>query len=334
MDLNTVWFGLLGVLMIAYAVLEGFDLGVGIVHLFGRSDEERRTFMNAIGPVWDGNEVWLVTFGGALFAAFPVAYAAVFSVFYTPFMMLLCALIFRAAAMEFRSKRPSRAWRAVWDTLFSVSSLVAALLFGVATGNAVRGLAINERMVYQGAFLDFLNPYSLLTGLMVVAMFATHGVLYLRLKTEGDLNARLAQGSRYCAGGFAALYIIVTLYTLIAIPDARSVLSLGILAPLNVLALLGLFAAIHRNRPWLAFLASAASIVCLCLIFASVLFPNLVISSLSPEYNLDIYKAASSPKTLKIMLTIVLLALPPVLAYTAWVYWVFRGKVKIGKFSY
>jgi cytochrome d ubiquinol oxidase subunit II len=334
MDLNTIWFMLLTVLLVGYAVLDGFDLGVGILHLFARKDEERRIFMNAIGPLWDGNEVWLITFGGALFAAFPTAYATVFPTFYTPFMMLLCALIFRAASMEFRSKRPSALWRSIWDTAFCLSSAVAALLFGVATGNAIRGLAIDGAGVYQGSFFDFLNPFSLCVGLMSVAMFAMHGALFLRLKTGGELNARLRQWSFRAAALFTAIYIIVTVLALATIPHARPVFNLWFLAPLNVLAIFAVFSAINRDKPLHAFLFSSGIIALLCLMLAAVLYPNLVLSSLSPDFHLDIYRAASSTKTLIIMLAIVLMALPLVLIYTVWMYRIFHGEVKIDKYSY
>ena len=192
-DLQVIWFVLLGVLLTGYAILDGFDLGVGILYPLARGDRERRVFLNSIGPLWDGNEVWLVTFGGALFAAFPTAYAAVFSTFYTPFMMLLCALIFRAVSMEFRGKRPGRLWRTTWDTLFFVGSTTAPLLFGVAVGNAMQGIAIDAAGVYQGTFFDFLSPYSVMVGGLVVALFAMHGAIYLYLKTEGELQGRPRQ---------------------------------------------------------------------------------------------------------------------------------------------
>lgn len=332
--LNVIWFILLTVLLAGYALLEGFDLGVGILHLFARKDEERRVLMNAIGPVWDGNEVWLITFGGALFAAFPIAYATVFSTFYTPFMLLLCALIFRAAAMEFRGKRDSAGWRGVWDVLFSVSSAVASLLLGVAAGNAMRGLAINERGIYQGGFFDFLTPFCLLTGLLAVAMFALHGALYLRLKTEGALNARAAGWAKTSGIAVVILFALATAYGMFAVPSARPNVVMGVFGLLAVFSLAALFHFLSRDRAGLAFLWSGAFIASLCFLFAASLFPNLVRSSLDAAFHLTIYNAASSQKTLVIMLTIVCLFLPLVLAYSAWVYWLFRGKVKLDTHSY
>ena len=172
MDLHGVWFFILGVLLAGYAVLDGFDLGVGILHWLARTDRDRRLFINAIGPIWDGNEVWLITFGGALFAAFPAAYATIFSGFYTPFMALLFALIFRAVSIEFRSKMSSPRWRRAWDASFCASSLVASFLFGVAVGNSMIGIPLNERGAFTGSLTDLLNPYALMAGLTVVAMFA------------------------------------------------------------------------------------------------------------------------------------------------------------------
>ena len=334
MDLNTIWFFILTVLLVGYAILDGFDLGVGILHLFSRKDEHRRVFMNAIGPHWDGNEVWLITFGGALFAAFPNAYATVFPAFYTPFMLLLCALIYRAAAMEFRSKRPSTLWRSIWDATFSLSSAVAALLFGVAIGNTLRGLAIDGAGVYQGRFVDFLNPFSLIVGLMTVAMFAMHGALFLRLKTDDELREPLRHWAVRATGLFTALYLIASVYALATIPHARSLINVLIFAPLSALAIVAVFRAINRDKALQAFLLSSGIIALLCLMLAVAIFPNLVLSSLGSEFHLDIYQAASSTKTLVIMLIIVLIALPPVLLYTAWVYRIFFGKVKIDKYSY
>jgi cytochrome d ubiquinol oxidase subunit II len=192
-DLNTIWFGLIGVLLTGYAILDGFDLGVGALHLLTTKDEHRRLMINAIGPVWDGNEVWLVTGGGALFAAFPEVYATVFSGFYLAFMLLLCMLIFRAVAIEFRSKQPMRWWRQMWDVSFSVASLGCSLLFGVAFGNIIWGVPLDAQREFAGSFLGLLNPYALLVGVTTVALFMMHGAIYVVLKTEGELH-EIARG--------------------------------------------------------------------------------------------------------------------------------------------
>jgi cytochrome d ubiquinol oxidase subunit II len=338
MDLNVFWFALLGVLLAGYAVLDGFDLGVGILHLLARGDHERRVFLNSIGPLWDGNEVWLVTFGGALFAAFPHAYATVFSGFYLAFMLLLFALIFRAVSIEFRSKLETPAWRRAWDAAFSASSAVATLLFGVAIGNSIRGMPIGPDMEYAGSFFDLLRPYPILVGLFAVSLFAMHGSIYLHLKTDGDLRDRVRGWTWHAFGVFLVLYILTTIFTLAAHPDAianfRTIPWAWVVVVLNVLAIANIPRALYLGRPGYAFLSSAATIAALVFLFGIGLFPNLVVSSLNPDWSLNIYNAASSEKTLGIMRTIAFIGMPFVLAYTTVIYWVFRGKVEIGKLSY
>lgn len=338
MDLNILWFILLGVLLTGYAILDGFDLGVGILHLTAKSDQERRIFMNSIGPLWDGNEVWLVTFGGALFAAFPDAYATAFSGFYLAFMVLLFALIFRAVSLEFRSKAGITAWRTFFDGGFFVASLVATLLFGVAIGNMLSGIKVGANKEYVGTFFDLLGPYPLVVGLFVVSLFAMHGSIYLFLKTEGDLQKRLQPLMWKTFGFFLVMYMFTTMYTLVAYPEALNLLKshpVAWLVPvLNVLAIANIPRAIYLGKPGYAFLSSCATIVALNFLLGVALFPNLIVSSLDPAYNLTIYNAASSQKTLSIMRTIAFLGMPFVIAYTVVIYWVFRGKVELGKFSY
>jgi cytochrome d ubiquinol oxidase subunit II len=337
-DLNIFWFILLGILLSGYAILDGFDLGVGILYMSVRKDEERRLLMNSIGPLWDGNEVWLVTFGGALFAAFPHAYATVFSGFYTAFMALLFALIFRAVSMEFRSKKESLAWRRFWDGSFFAASALAAFLFGVAVGNAMRGMPIGKDMEYQGTFASLLHPYPILVGLFVVATFAMHGSIYLYLKTEGQLQERIHGWMWRTFGIFLVFYLFTTIYTLIEVPLAtrnfREHPWIWIVIALNILAIGNIPRAIYLNRPGYAFASSCATIAALTFLFGVALFPELIHSSLNPDWSLNIYNAASSQKTLRIMRNIAFLGLPFVLAYTAVIYWVFRGKVQLGKFSY
>ncbi|MFH1277887.1 MAG: cytochrome d ubiquinol oxidase subunit II [Candidatus Eisenbacteria bacterium] len=338
MDLNMFWFGVLGILLTGYAILDGFDLGVGILHPLARNDGERRVFMNSIGPLWDGNEVWLVTFGGSLFAAFPHAYATVFSGFYLAFMFLLFALIFRAVSMEFRSKNDSPRWRSFWDGAFFAASAAATLLFGVAVGNLIKGMPIGPDMEFAGSFFDLLGPYPLLVGLFAVAIFAMHGSIYLYLKTEGALQERMRGWMWRTFGIFLALYLLTTIFTLALVPDAirhfRDLPWGWAVVVLNVLAIANIPRAIFQGRPGYAFLSSSATIAALVFLFGVALFPNLVVSSLSPEWSLDVYNAASSAKTLGIMRVIAIVGMPFVLAYTAVIYWVFRGKVEIGKFSY
>jgi cytochrome bd ubiquinol oxidase subunit II len=338
--LQLTWFVLLGVLMAGYAILDGFDLGVGILHLFARNDTERRIFMGSIGPIWDGNEVWLVVFGGATFAAFPNAYAAAFSGFYLGFMLLLCCLIFRAVAMEFRSKRPSRLWRGSWDVAFSAASALATFLFGVVVGDCMQGLPLGAdgdftRPLY---LTDLLNPYSILTGLFAVSAFAMHGAIYLYLKTEGQLQARIKGWMWKTFFLFLAAYLVLSAWTLIAQPDSTASFArhpwLWAVPVLNVLAIANVPRAIYHGRPFDAFLSSAAAIAAFTLLFGAALFPNLIVSSEGAAYSLTVSRAASGEKTLEIILAVAALGMPFVLAYTAAVYWVFRGKVKINPASY
>ena len=333
MDLSVLWFILLGVLLAGYAILDGFDLGAGILHLTARGDDERRIVINSIGPFWDGNEVWLITFGGAMFAAFPFAYATVFSGFYTALMLVLLMLILRAAAMEFRSKRPSPAWRKFWDGAFFLGSLLATLLFGVAVGNILIGIPINADGNYTGTFFDLLRPFPILVGLFTVTFAATHGALYLNLKTEGELQTRVLgwlKKSFICA---AVCYSLVTFYAMTRIPEASG-WPQYVLSPLIVLAGALILPAVSRNRPFIAFLFSSLIIAVLVFLFSFALYPNIVISNISPEYNLTVSNAASSSKTLGVMTIIAAIGVPVVLIYTTAIYRVFRGKVKITKHSY
>lgn len=339
LDLNTVWFALVGVLFTGYVILDGFDLGVGAVHLFvARSDEDRRVFLNAIGPVWDGNEVWLVTGGGALFAAFPNVYATVFSGFYLAFMALLCALIFRAVAIEFRSKHPSPRWRSFWDRSFAAGSTGSALLIGIAMGNIAWGVPIDGRGEFAGSFLSLLHPYALLMGVTTVALFAMHGTIYLMLKTDGDLRERLRRFVNPLIILFILCYVILTLATLLYVPHVTEAFRhepwfFG-LAVLVVLAIANIPREINRRREFAAFLSSCAAMAGLMAIFGVGNYPYLVYSQPSPEHSLTAFNAASSPKTLGIMLTIALIGLPVVLAYSISIYWIFRGKVRIDRMSY
>jgi cytochrome d ubiquinol oxidase subunit II len=312
---------------------------VGILHPLAKSDVERRTFVNAIGPIWDGNEVWLVTFGGALFAAFPHAYATIFSGFYIAFMLLLLCLILRAVSIEFRSKISSPGWRKTWDFGFFISSLGATLLFGVAVGNGVIGIPIDERYVFIGSFWDLLNPYSILVGLLAVAMFAMHGSLFLYLKTpEGELHDRLRQWMWHTWGIFLVLYILATMFTLIAVdravPNFQQMPWAGAIVILNVLAIANIPRAIYAGQAGQAFISSCITIIALICLFSLALWPNLVTASNNPDYSLTIGRAASSEKTLTIMLIIAIVGMPLVLSYTAAIYWTFRGKVEVEASSY
>ena len=337
-DLNTIWFILIGVLLSGYAILDGFDLGVGSIFLFVKGDQNRRLVLNSIGPVWDGNEVWLVTGGGALFAAFPHVYATVFSGFYTAFMLLIFVLIFRAVAIEFRSKQPMTWWRNGWDRAFSISSILIAFLMGVALGNIVTGIPLGADKEFAGNFLDLLNPYTIMVGITTVALFMMHGTIYVTMKTEGQLQDTLKGWINNTIIFFVITYVTITNATLIYYPNMVQHFVdypiLFIAAILNMLAIANIPREIHHGREFRAFMSSVATIASAMMLFAIGIFPNLVLSNPNPEFSLNIYNAASSQKTLGIMLTIAIIGIPFVLAYTISIYWIFRGKVKLDATSY
>jgi cytochrome d ubiquinol oxidase subunit II len=337
-DLNTIWFILVGVLFTGYAMLDGFDLGIGALHLFTKNDAERRVMLNAIGPVWDGNEVWLVTGGGALFAAFPNVYATVFSGFYLALYLLLAALIFRAVAIEFRSKRPERWWRQMWDIGFSAGSVLSSLLIGVALGNIAWGVPIDEHGEFAGTFLGLLKPYPLLVGVTTVALFMMHGAIYGVMKTEGALHDKLRGWAMNSIIFFVICATTLTMATLLYVPHLAARVRdnpwLFSVALANMLAIANIPREFHHGNDGRAFLSSCAAIVTLMALFALNVFPNLVTSLPHPGNSLNIYNSASSSKTLGIMLVIACIGLPVVLAYTVSIYWIFRGKVKLDRMSY
>ena len=337
-DLNTVWFIMVGVLFTGYALLDGFDLGVGALHLLTKSDTDRRLMINSIGPVWDGNEVWLVTGGGALFASFPEVYATAFSGFYMAMILLLFGLIFRAVAIDFRSKLVSKAWRQFWDISFSVSSIVSALLIGVALGNIAYGIPLDAGKEFVGTFFGLLHPYALMVGITTVSLFMMHGAIYAVMKTEGDLQDKLRGWVNPTIIFFIICYIIMTLATLLYLPHMSENLKaspvLFIVPILNALAIANIPREMHKGREGRAFLSSCASMMALMALFGVGMFPNLILSNPDPVNSLHIYNAASSQKTLKIMLIIATIGMPLVIAYTVSIYYVFRGKVKLDESSY
>lgn len=338
LDLNITWFILIGVLFTGYAILDGFDLGVGALHLFTTSDDERRIMLNSIGPVWDGNEVWLVTGGGALFAAFPDVYASVFSGFYSAFMLLLAGLIFRAVAIEFRSKQPMMWWRRMWDSAFSIASIAIALLMGTTLGNIIVGLPIDASKEFSISFIELLNPYSLLVGVTTVALFMMHGSIYVVMKTEGLMQEKVRGWINNTIIFFVICYVTTTMATLLYMPHMANPFKqhpvLFVVALAGMLAIANIPREIHYRREFLAFLSSCASIGALLSLFAIGLFPNIILSNISPEYHLNIYNASSSAKTLSVMLTIAIIGIPFVLTYTVSIYWIFRGKVRLDSMSY
>jgi cytochrome d ubiquinol oxidase subunit II len=337
-DLNTIWFVLVGILFAGYAILDGFDLGVGALHLFAEGDTNRRLMINSIGPVWDGNEVWLVTGGGALFAAFPEVYATSFSGFYLAMMLLLVGLIFRAVAIEFRSKRQSPRWRKMWDVSFSVSSIMSALLIGIALGNIAWGIPLNSGHEFVGSFFGLLHPYALLTGITTVALFAMHGAIYASMKTEGELHERVRGWINNTIIFFVICYATTTTATLVYLPHLaerfRDHPWLFLLPVLNMLAIANIPREVHHKRDFRAFLSSCAAMIALLALFGLGMFPNLILSNPVEANSLNIYNGASSEKTLEIMLIVALIGMPLVLAYTFSIYYTFRGKVKLEEHSY
>lgn len=337
MDLHIVWFLLLAILLMGYAILDGFDLGVGILHLLVRDDTERRLVLNSIGPLWDGNEVWLVTFGGALFAAFPEAYATVLSGFYLPVIVVLLSLIGRAISIEFRSKSHSRLWRAYWDFSFFSSSLFATGVFGLALGNVVGGIPLTEGR-YAGGLLDLVRPFPVAVGLLAITGAAMHGALYLQLKVEGDLLRRVRRWAWVSFVLFVALNLVVAGLAFTGVPHLLTNFGrwpvLWVMPGLVTLALANIPRGLARGMPGQAFASSCASIAGLTFLAAAALFPNLVVSSTDPSASLDIYRAASSESTLGLMGIIALIGMPLVAGYTATVYWVFRGKTTLDEHSY
>lgn len=324
--LQVIWLLLIGILIIGYAILDGFDLGVGCWHLFAKKGDERSSFIRSIEPFWDGNEVWLLTGGGALFAAFPPVYATVFSGFYLALMLVLLGLIFRAVSIEYRNKVEDPRWVTAWDVAFSLGSMLPTLLYAVAVGNLLRGLELDAKGDYTGGFFALLNPYSLVVGLVGFAMFALHGALYLAVKTDGDTQLKARRWAAQAWQVYALLYFIAAGWTACCYLRNGLVLPFA-LATLSVVALALIRAFNRKGEDLKAFLASCASIALVMLSVVAVLFPNLVIATNDPALSLTIFNASSSLRTLSVMLVIALLGMPVVIGYTIFIHRIFKGKV-------
>jgi cytochrome d ubiquinol oxidase subunit II len=336
--LQILWFLLYGVLIAGYAVLDGFDLGVGVLSLFRKDPHDRRLMMNAIGPVWDGNEVWLITAGGALFAAFPVVYARVFSAFYLALMLVLLGLIARAVSMEFRGKVDEPGWRRLWDLLFGIGSLLPALLFGVAVGNIMRGLPLDADGMFTGGFFGLLHPYCLLIGLLGLAMFTTQGAVYMAIKSTGELQDAMRAWATRAWMAWVALYVAATIATIFAATHLFD----GVLEnPITWIAFLALLGAlvyvpvgVRAGKLGRAFIASSTAIVAMIALVGVGLYPRMVPSATDLANSLTITNASSTERTLGTMLVIALLGMPLVIGYTIFVYRAFKGKVEITEDSY
>jgi cytochrome d ubiquinol oxidase subunit II len=330
MSLNTLWFILIAILYVGFFILEGFDFGVGMLLPFlGKTDSQRRTIINTIGPHWDGNEVWLLTAGGATFAAFPEWYATLFSGFYLPLFLLLVALILRGVAFEFRSKDDNPAWRTAWDWAIFVGSLLPSILLGVAFANLVKGVPIDAQFRYVGGFFNLLNPYALLGGVATTLVFLLHGSIFLSMKTIG----KMAQKARQIATRFWPIVVGVLLIFLVATYIYTDILAhLGVnpgvipVAGIATILLAGYF--IRRDFNGWAFVMTSVTIAFSLVTMFMILYPRVMISSLNPAWSLTIENASSSPYTLTVMTVIALIFVPIVLAYQGWSYWVFRQRIE------
>lgn len=360
MDLNTIWFILIVVLFCGYVILDGFDLGVGMLHFNAKNDEERRIMINSIGPVWDGNEVWLITAGGALFAAFPIVYATIFSGFYIAFILFLLVLILRVSAIEFRSKIETLKWRNFWDIIFNLSSYLIVLLLGVSLGNIVSGIplkTINGVVEFGGNFWSLIHPYAIFVGITAIFTLRLHGLLYISNKTEGELYERITKKVfRALIYTFIA-FVILTIWTMVEyyprfsanespitdmdIDPSKFIVNKDLIVFLipNLILLISMIAILifSKNKKYkFAFISSSVMLTSAIALVAIAIFPNLVISSNMADaiHNINIWNGASSEKTLETMFIIACIGVPIVLIYTIIIYRVFKGKVKIDSHSY
>ena len=333
--LQTLWFILIAVLWIGFFFLEGFDFGVGMLLPFmGKKDEERRAIINTIGSVWDGNEVWLLTAGGATFAAFPHWYATMFSGFYLALFLLLIGLILRGIAFEYRSKDSNPKWRRTFDWMIAVGSFLPSLLLGAAFANLARGVPINQDMMYTGNLFTLLNPYGLIGGLIMVSVFLLHGANFLTLKLEGKLRDRVREASKklYTA---AAVMVVLLAGTTYVYTDITTKIGIdpGIIPIASVVILFSTIFFINRKMEGWAFISSGVHIVLTQVAFFTLMFPLVMISSTNPEWSLTIYNASSSQYTLTVMSIVALIFVPIVLAYQGWSYYMFRKRVSTDKKS-
>ena len=334
-----MWYLIICISVVFYVILDGFDLGVGCLHLFATEDRDRRIFLNAIGPVWDGNEVWIVIIFGGLLAGFPPVYATLCSSFYTLIMILIAGLMFRAASIEFRSKHSSKRWRRLWDALFSIASYVIAFCISLILGNLIEGIAIDQSGNFLGSFRDFFTPYTVLIGLTGVFLFMMHGTAYLLMKTEGELRNRIRKWLLPTLIVFLACYATVTALTLLYRPHMISLMrNMPVLFSIGILALVAIINIpywVYRHCDGFAFIASCVSIALLFALFGLGTFPYMIRSTVDPaRFSLTFFNAASSATTLRIILLIAAIGVPLVIAYGFWIYRIFSGKVRLDETSY
>jgi len=342
MDIATLqflWYIVFAASMFAYAALDGFDIGVGVLHIFAKNDTERRIFMNSIGPVWDSNSLWVIISSGALLAGFPAAFATLFSALYLPIMVLIFGYIMRGVAIEFRSQLPHSRWRNFWDWVFSLASLLLAVGFGIVLANLIRGIPLDDNGVLVRDHLTLLSPYAVLLGIFTTILFMLHGALYLYLKTEGELQEKIHHWCWRLFGIFTFFWVIVNIDTPLMQGQVTKLLRMhGWLTPLVLVGLfgvMGIFAALSRRYVGWAFISSCLVIFSLIVSYAIGTFPNIVRSSLHPDINsLTIYNASSTAFTLKILMSIALIGVPLFFVYAFYTYRVFRGKVELDQMSY
>ena len=335
----TLWYLVVGLLFSGYAVLEGFDYGAGSWHLFFKKDLSRRIAINAIGPLWDANQVWLIIGGGALFAGFPVMYATMLSAMYIPFMLFLLLLVLRSSAIKFRSAEKMLWWRKTWDIVYFVSNVLIAFLLGVVLGNILQGFELGENFSYKGGiFFSFLSPYAIMTGFTTLSLFMTQGAIFLLLKTEGRLHARLTFLLKKGMIFFITSFAITSLYTLIfihGVTDKFKEQPLFFVLPiLAFLAVANVPRLVSKKRYFQALLFSSMTMAFLLMLVAFQLYPVLLPSTIDPTYSVTIYNAASSQKSLGIMLTMVVVGAPLLAGYLIFLYKTFNGKVQLDDTSY
>ena len=325
LNLETLWFVLIAVLWIGFFFLDGFDFGVGILLPFvSKDDVDRRVMINTIGPTWDGNEVWLLTAGGATFAAFPEWYATMFSGFYLPLFLVLLGLIIRGVAFEYRSKDHKPEWRAAWDWAIFVGSLLPALLFGVAFGNLVRGLEIDAAGEYVGGFWSLLNPYSLVMGVASLTLFTLHGALFLSMKTKGEVHDRVAAVSKPLSTVTFAVLAVAMIWTY---TQAGGAVVPGLLPFAAIVLLVAMAWLVRTDQHGWAFTATGLTIISIVAAIFAGMYPNVMTSTINPDYSLTVFNASSSHNTLVIMSIVALIFVPIVLGYQTWSYWVFRKRI-------
>lgn len=336
---QNIWYLVLCVSVVFYTVLDGFDLGVGILHPMVKGDTERRTMLNSIGPIWDGNAVWFVIIGGAMFAGFPQAYSTLCSAFYTPIMILLCGTIFRAVAIEFRSKMPSASWRTFWDYVFFLGSLIIAFVIGVLLANLVTGIPLNNEGVFVGTFWGFFTPYTILIGLTSISLFAMHGSIFLLLKTEGAFHTKIRSFVPTTIALFCMLFFLTTVSTLVHFEHmAERFIDYPYLILLPIFAMIAVAAIprfIAKGHDWYAFVSSSIAIAGGFSLFGVSYYPQMIRSTINPITNsVTLFSASANIMTFKVILTVAVIGVPLVLLYGWWIYRIFRGKVQLDPHSY